>query len=233
MVVGGQPKVTAEYIQATSRVGRDVAGPGLVATVLNWARPRDLSHYEAFEHFHATFARHVEALSVTPFASRALDRGLTAVAMALIRHQSDATNANPAPHSLEPSVVARDALLTLSRRAAGVTSTAAMGEEVERALHHRLDSWLALQRRQGVVLGYRDRKDGKTIGLLQQPGDTRWGLWTCPTSLREVEAGVNLLLGDEVQHAAEPDYDFPIPNGSADEEHPSPSSGSDEAAVAP
>ena len=58
MVVNGQPKGTAEYIQATSRVGRSF--PGLVCTVLTWARPRDLSHYETFEHYHATFYKHVE-----------------------------------------------------------------------------------------------------------------------------------------------------------------------------
>jgi hypothetical protein len=75
MVVNGQPKNTAEYIQATSRVGRSF--PGLVCTVLTWSRPRDLSHYETFEHYHATFYKHVEAQSVTPFAARALDRGLT------------------------------------------------------------------------------------------------------------------------------------------------------------
>jgi superfamily II DNA or RNA helicase len=62
MVVTGQPKATAEYIQATSRVGRDLSAPGLVVTVYNWARPRDLSHYETFEHYHATFYRHVEGL---------------------------------------------------------------------------------------------------------------------------------------------------------------------------
>src|SRR4051794_41709935 len=60
MVVAGQPKATAEYIQATSRVGRNPIAPGLVCTVFNWARPRDLSHYEAFEHYHATFYKHVE-----------------------------------------------------------------------------------------------------------------------------------------------------------------------------
>jgi ATP-dependent helicase YprA (DUF1998 family) len=72
MVVAGQPKTTAEYIQATSRVGR--RHPELVVTLYNWARPRDLSHYETFEHYHATFYQHVEALSVKPFASRKLDR---------------------------------------------------------------------------------------------------------------------------------------------------------------
>src|SRR5690606_24326328 len=65
MVVSGQPKATAEYIQATSRVGRSVEKPGFIVTVLNWARPRDLSHYEQFEQFHAVFYRYVEALSIT------------------------------------------------------------------------------------------------------------------------------------------------------------------------
>ena len=63
MAVNGQPKGTAEYIQATSRVGRSF--PGLVCTVLTWSRPRDLSHYETYEHYHATFYKHVEAQSVT------------------------------------------------------------------------------------------------------------------------------------------------------------------------
>ncbi len=86
MVVLGQPKTTAEYIQATSRVGRDDERPGLVVTLLNVHRPRDRSHYERFEAYHASFYRAVEVTSVTPFAARAVDRALAAVTVALARH---------------------------------------------------------------------------------------------------------------------------------------------------
>ena len=86
MLVHGQPKTHAEYIQATSRVGRDSDRPGLVATLLNVHRPRDRSHYETFRSYHETFYRSVEVTSVTPFAARALDRGLAGVLVALARH---------------------------------------------------------------------------------------------------------------------------------------------------
>lgn len=85
MVVLGQPKTAAEYIQATSRVGRDDERPGLVISLLNVHRPRDRSHYERFQAWHTTFYRAVEATSVTPFSPRAVDRGLAAVTVALAR----------------------------------------------------------------------------------------------------------------------------------------------------
>jgi hypothetical protein len=84
MVVTGQPKTTSEYIQATSRVGRTY--PGLVVTCLNTARPRDRSHYERFVAYHASFYRDVEATSVTPYSGQALDRGLNAAILAMVRH---------------------------------------------------------------------------------------------------------------------------------------------------
>jgi ATP-dependent helicase YprA (DUF1998 family) len=85
MLVSGQPKTAAVYIQATSRVGRGGARPGLVVTLLNLNKPRDRSHYERFTSWHTAFYRAVEAVSVTPFASRALDRGLAAATVALAR----------------------------------------------------------------------------------------------------------------------------------------------------
>ena len=86
MVVQGQPKTAAEYIQATSRVGRDPGRPGLVITVLNLHKPRDRMHYEQFGQYHRTFYRAVEATSVTPWAARALDRALAAIVVAIGRH---------------------------------------------------------------------------------------------------------------------------------------------------
>lgn len=86
MLVLGQPKTSAEYIQATSRVGRRADAPGLVVTLMNIHRPRDRSHYERFGAYHSTFYRSVEAGSVTPFASRALDRALAGSLLTLVRH---------------------------------------------------------------------------------------------------------------------------------------------------
>ncbi len=84
MVVMGQPQTSAEYIQATSRVGR--RRPGLVVTVFNSGRSRDLSHYENFAAYHRMLYRHVEATGATPFAPRARDRALHAVLVSLARH---------------------------------------------------------------------------------------------------------------------------------------------------
>lgn len=84
MVVVGQPKTTSEYIQATSRVGRET--PGLVVTTYNQAKSRDRSHYEDFKQYHSTFYKFVEATSVTPFSDRARDRALQALYVILCRN---------------------------------------------------------------------------------------------------------------------------------------------------
>ena len=83
MVVTGQPKQNSEYIQATSRIGRSF--PGLVVTMYNPYRPRDLSHYENFTGYHSQLYRFVEGTTATPFSARARDRVLHAVIISAIR----------------------------------------------------------------------------------------------------------------------------------------------------
>jgi len=84
MVVVGQPKTTSEYIQATSRVGRET--PGFVITTYNQSKSRDRSHYEDFTQYHAGFYKYVESTSVTPFSDRARDRTLQALYVTLCRN---------------------------------------------------------------------------------------------------------------------------------------------------
>jgi len=90
MLVQNQPKSAAEYIQATSRVGRDDERPGLVIAILNMHRARDRAHYENFGPFHEAFYRAVEATSVTPNSEGAKDRALGAVFAGLVRHLNPA-----------------------------------------------------------------------------------------------------------------------------------------------
>lgn len=113
MVVAGQPKTNAEYIQATSRVGRD--NPGLVIAVYNASRSRDRSHYEQFLKYHSALYRYVEATSLTPFSDRARDRGLHALYVSLCRYlvenlrkNNDAINyrsSNPAVQAVEKIII--------------------------------------------------------------------------------------------------------------------------------
>jgi hypothetical protein len=118
VVVAGQPKACPEYIQATSRVGRNPKAPGLVCTVFNWARPRDLSHYETFEHYHATFYKHVEPLSVTPFSPGALRRGLAGLLVALVHLRRMEFNTNESASRIQASdPYVQDAIAAICRRA--------------------------------------------------------------------------------------------------------------------
>lgn len=196
MAVNGQPKGTAEYIQATSRVGRSF--PGLVCTVLTWARPRDLSHYETFEHYHATFYKHVEAQSVTPFSPRAMDRGLTGSMLSLMRLDNDVFSPNEGAGKLNKSDQGEitDAIDVLVKRAWGVSDLTSTKALAERELKERADEWAKEASKGGRILAYEKRgaQKDKTVALIKSPGIQAWDNWTVPMSMREVEPGVRLIM---------------------------------------
>ena len=169
MVVAGQPKSTSEYIQATSRVGRKY--PGLVLAVYNWARPRDLSHFETFGHYHRTFYRQVEALSVTPFAPRALDRGLTGVLAALLRLSWGELNDNAGAGRLDPADprVARVCKAIRARAAGQLDHPAAVA--LEERLEELLDAWRKEASVGQRTLVYKRRgKSDTDVSLLEDAG---------------------------------------------------------------
>lgn len=196
MVVCGQPKNTAEYIQATSRVGRSY--PGLVLTLYNWARPRDLSHYERFTHYHATFYQNVEALSVTPFAAGALYRGLTALLVSLIRLNETSLNGNKEAGEIQlnhPSVQA--AVEAIANRTCHIENIQ-QSQEIRRILTEKLKTWYeaAQNLMGGSTLAYQKR-DGESVGLLTPAIGDKWEEFTCLNSLRNVEPSIGLIFTDQ------------------------------------
>ncbi len=198
MLVQGQPKTAAEYIQATSRVGRSPARPGLVVVVLNVHKPRDRMHFEQFGHFHDTFYRAVEATSVTPWSPRALDRALAAVVVAIARHLDPALTPSAAVTALERSPTTRAAVIRhLVDRApddmvGGKARLAAMVEGL-------LDDWIAIAAEQTVAGGkfsYEDRPQR----LLHPPLDPALATlapaharFQVGWSMRDVEPGILVM----------------------------------------
>lgn len=166
MVVTGQPKTNAEYIQATSRVGREK--PGLVVTVYNNFRSRDRSHYEQFLRYHSALYKYVEATSVTPFSDRARDRGLHALFVALCRLQvaglrhDEAASAfdpeNPAIKEIETMILDYVSLIDPSER-----------ESTEAELREIIAEWHELGRTQ--ILKYHTYYDpgGRYEDFLLKP----------------------------------------------------------------
>jgi hypothetical protein len=203
MVVAGQPKATAEYIQATSRVGRTF--PGIVCTVFNWARPRDLSHYEAFEHYHATFYKHVEPLSVTPFSPGALQRGLAGLLVSLVRLRGLEFNPNDAASRVTTgNPYVQNAIDTIAKRAELIGDGNKTGDFCRAELLSKADFWQAEAQNTtgGRTLTYTEphradsAKRGTSVKLLHSPGIERWEEFTCLNSLREVEPPVKFIISD-------------------------------------
>ncbi len=96
MVVHGQPKTTASYIQATGRVGRKTCG--LVISFFRASRPRDLDHYEFFTGYHRALYRYVEPVTVAPFSPRARERCLGPLAVVLLRQAQMLNGTIPVHH---------------------------------------------------------------------------------------------------------------------------------------
>jgi hypothetical protein len=187
MVVNGQPKGVAEYIQATSRVGR--RHPGLVVAVLNNAKARDRSHYEAFRTWHDTLYRDVEATSVTPFASRARDRALHAALIAAARHLVPGLSDRPA---LDQSQLAAVQVLIQDtvRRAGDV-------DPGETAVAAELSGFLNRWQVRRARSWWNDRDPGhsllvsaETAAELRAQGRDARGAIPTPNSMRNVEPGV-------------------------------------------
>ena len=209
MVVLNQPKTHAEYIQATSRVGRDDRRPGLVVTLLNAHKPRDRSHYERFRHYHETFYRSVEVSSVTPFSARALDRGFAGALVGLARHgEAKLTSPEGVERVADVRAGLERRLLASFRERVERQSFPDDAERVEclRSVRSRvadlLDAWCAVvedYHAAGVAVRYQQYEPGSGRPLLREMLDTDFESedhrkFRANRSLRDVEPEVDLYL---------------------------------------
>jgi len=201
MVVNGQPKATAEYIQASSRVGRNIEG--LVITLYHYGRPRDLSHFEHFSGYHAALYRNVEATSVTPWAPRARDKALHAVFAALVRHHVAGMTPEDAAVQFRPDAPGVQDLVSAILDRARSSSHGIEEEETGEDLEAILRRWA--QRAQDGRSGrsdllYWEHKApfGKTkphLMFAAEEGNRNTALsWSTPNSMREVEPSTAFLL---------------------------------------
>ncbi|MFE0892675.1 helicase-related protein [Streptomyces rochei] len=193
MAVMGQPQTTAEYIQATSRVGR--SRPGLVAVMLNSARARDRSHYENFQHYHSALYREVESTSVTPFSARARGRGLHAVIVALARVLIPAARPNEGAGQVESyeHILRKDIRDLLLDRVHAVTPSEA--EAVEQGFDEFVDWWCREADIHGALL-FEPKRGNRAPSILKSYDDESEDREAWPTlwSLRDVDAESALFL---------------------------------------
>lgn len=211
MLVVGQPKNTAEYIQATSRVGRDPSDrPGLVVSLGNWARPRDLAHFEQFRHYHETFYAQVEALSVTPYSPTSLARGidglLVSAARVLQATVADGLSPEREAWRIRDQRTAVEAITEkLKKRIAAAALDEAATKRANDLLVNRIDRWTERARRatdmHQTLVYERVGEGGKYLPLIISPenaNSTVGGSMEAPfviaNSMREVQPEINLLV---------------------------------------
>jgi len=205
MAVSGQPKNTAQYIQATGRIGRE--SPGLVAMAYDHRKARDLSHFEHFRDYHSRLYAQVEPSSVTPFTVQLLERALHGAFLVWIRNripvdqQNTPRDFNPTGSAARKSLAefsdtmrARINLLFKHDQAARNQSLAVF----DRVLKRRIEEWESVTvmgcSHLAVCWSNKDLSDESgEMPLLRYYGEpcrVDWlpYVWPTPSSMRGVDA---------------------------------------------
>lgn len=189
MIVNGQPLTTAEYIQASSRVGRSEV-PGLVFANYYRDQARSLSHYESFRPYHEAFYRFVEPTSVTPYTYQARTRALHAALVIAIRHAGQYLLANKCAGQFDPS---DDYVKTVIKALKLRCAQADPERAGETAAHIDLlvKQWRAEAihcQTSRIQLNYQAPHNDKAANrLLHNHDDQIKGLWPTLQSMRNVE----------------------------------------------
>lgn len=213
MLLVGQPKLTSEYIQASSRVGRSF--PGVAFTMYDASKSRDRSHFEQFKQYHESFYRYVEPTGATPFSKPARDRSLRALLVAMIRNAEDSLRSeNDAAvftvdrytdviEKIKNYVVSRSISITNRLNPDMLNDGANIAEEIE-AFFEEWEAEAAKYAHDPNVFSYGEKymikhPDAKHGRLLKSYGTDDRNGFDAMTSMRNVDTTVsgNILVWEE------------------------------------
>jgi hypothetical protein len=189
MVVNGQPLTTAEYIQASSRVGRGEV-PGIVVANYYRSQARSLSHYEDFRAYHESFYRFVEPTSITPYTWQARKRALHAALVIVVRHGCLDLAANDKAGAFDPArpeLAKAIQALTLRCRRADPGRGAETGAHLAELVNQWHDLAKAAPTRPARLVYTCARGIHNDLCLLCSHDDEVQGLWPTLNSMRNVE----------------------------------------------
>ncbi|BCZ46149.1 DNA helicase [Clostridium gelidum] len=195
MAIIGQPKLTSEYIQASSRVGR--SDPGIVFTLYDGRKSRDDSHYEIFQAYHQAFYKYVEPTSITPYSEAAIDRMLHSMFISMIRHSTSLNSDDFAMNfEIEDNDVEKIKNYIINR-AEEIEPTSV--EYIKDKLNKIIENWIDKSQNKEYPLKY-VKGENPLISAFYDKSAKHPGIETM-TSMRNVdgEAGIRILekRGDE------------------------------------
>lgn len=211
MVFNGMPKSMAEYIQASSRVGRSILG--VVFMIFNPVRERDRSHFRYHGKFHEYLDRMVEPVAINRWSRYGARKTLPGVLMAEIlqfgnraywddghapRHLHDLTQMQGAlrpPGAGGLPEAQRKALLESVELAylAAWDGASELKQELAARIDTAVSSIRAAGAAAGAAVGKKPlyRATGDYLGLEYEP----------MTSLRDVAEGIPFYVIQERQRA--------------------------------
>lgn len=191
MVVTGQPKTNAEYIQASSRVGRE--NPGLVFVIYNSSHSRDRSHYEQFTTYHSAIYKYVEATSITPFSPRAREKALHAVFISLCRHLIDGIKHNGDAANFD---ITKDEVSYIMQYLLDYVEKVDKEEHRSTAedLQDIMYNWDELAEKEDLV--YQKSTDATKLPLLKDNWEDR-GAYRTLNSMRNVDQQSNIFVEED------------------------------------
>ena len=181
MLLNGMPKNVAEYIQASSRIGRKTKG--LALTLFDPNRAREKSYFEHYKSFHQAFYKSIAPLSVTPFTENTIDKMLSSILVTYVRNKVPDMAGNSQAQYFEKDMIEPLKVFIKER----FKDSPRELSDFEKSIDHLADDWL--EKIQKVEIKRYDQ-------LLKKPSEKKDGSddWVLMQSLREIDTNTYIQI---------------------------------------